>query len=348
MSSDFAALARRLACNHNQASSSQETTQQQRANTKGEILMRRALSNWTKPERASNATAVPNGPITRALNRWLRQPTSRAWNKWRTVQMEVHRVESIFVSALQRWLLQPTSRAWNKWREMAVHTNRQALLVRKAVAQWRSPSLSRALRCWASNRGFSSIGSPPIDQPSPRALAYEQSGARALAYKAERRASVAEERAMAAEKTSAALECMLQEVTEQVRGLQHTLEEREHREATLKGDRLTGLTASELNDLSQQLQEKQVQHATALLKISEETARRGSEMRQGFTCPIAGCEMTDPVVTADGHSYERSAITAWLQKSNKSPMTNLPLEHTMLVPNVAMRQIIEASFRQSL
>merc|ERR1712166_150476 len=105
------------------------------------------------------------------------------------------------------------SRAWNRWREMAAHTTRQVLLVRKAVVQWRSPSLPRALYCWASNcsPSFSGIASPPVDQPSPRALAYKQTGARALAYEAELRASVAEERAIAAEQTSAALECMLQE-----------------------------------------------------------------------------------------------------------------------------------------
>lgn len=51
--------------------------------------------------------------------------------------------------------------------------------------------------------------------------------------------------------------------------------------------------------------------------------------------------MTDPVICADGHTYERDAITNWLQSNRTSPMTrqNLPsLTHT---PNIALRNIIQ-------
>ena len=47
--------------------------------------------------------------------------------------------------------------------------------------------------------------------------------------------------------------------------------------------------------------------------------------------------MKDPVVTADAHTYERKANTAWLAKNNTSPMTGATLETTSLYPNVAMR-----------
>ncbi|GMH97132.1 hypothetical protein TrST_g5387 [Triparma strigata] len=51
------------------------------------------------------------------------------------------------------------------------------------------------------------------------------------------------------------------------------------------------------------------------------------ECPKEFECPIAVESMEDPVFAADGHSYERSEITAWLINHNTSPMTNDELEH---------------------
>jgi hypothetical protein len=50
-------------------------------------------------------------------------------------------------------------------------------------------------------------------------------------------------------------------------------------------------------------------------------------------CPITGEPMINPVVAADGHTYERSAIARWLQTSDKSPLTGAVLAHKDLVPN---------------
>ena len=41
--------------------------------------------------------------------------------------------------------------------------------------------------------------------------------------------------------------------------------------------------------------------------------------------------MEDPVVCADGHSYERAAITQWLLARDTSPCTNAPLLHKNVV-----------------
>jgi hypothetical protein len=55
----------------------------------------------------------------------------------------------------------------------------------------------------------------------------------------------------------------------------------------------------------------------------------------------------DPVITADGHTYERSWIEAWLARGNtSSPLTNLPLAHTTLTPNIALRNAIEEFLTQ--
>jgi hypothetical protein len=60
-------------------------------------------------------------------------------------------------------------------------------------------------------------------------------------------------------------------------------------------------------------------------------------------CPITHERMVDPVIAADGFSYEREAITKWLQTSRVSPMTGAELSHRQVVPNHALRWIIDAN-----
>ena len=51
----------------------------------------------------------------------------------------------------------------------------------------------------------------------------------------------------------------------------------------------------------------------------------------------------DPVVAADGHSYERTAITTWLQANKidpKSPATGEGLAHSELLTNWTLRKTI--------
>jgi hypothetical protein len=58
-------------------------------------------------------------------------------------------------------------------------------------------------------------------------------------------------------------------------------------------------------------------------------------------CPITNEVMEDPVVAADGHSYEREAIETWFRGHNTSPMTNQVIPLTLL-PNVTLRKLIAA------
>ena len=43
-----------------------------------------------------------------------------------------------------------------------------------------------------------------------------------------------------------------------------------------------------------------------------------------FNCPISQTIMVEPVITADGQTYERREIEAWLVNHQTSPITNLP------------------------
>uniref|UniRef100_A0A3Q3K056 WD repeat, SAM and U-box domain-containing protein 1 n=1 Tax=Monopterus albus TaxID=43700 RepID=A0A3Q3K056_MONAL len=51
--------------------------------------------------------------------------------------------------------------------------------------------------------------------------------------------------------------------------------------------------------------------------------------------------MKEPVIAADGYSYEREAIESWINTKNRSsPMTNLPLLTTLLTPNHTLKMAI--------
>ena len=50
--------------------------------------------------------------------------------------------------------------------------------------------------------------------------------------------------------------------------------------------------------------------------------------------------MVDPVIAADGHTYERTAIQDWLQGSSLSPVTKDKLSHTRLFPNVLVKSAL--------
>tara|TARA_A100001015_G_C14936162_1_gene690567 strand:+ start:132 stop:350 length:219 start_codon:yes stop_codon:yes gene_type:complete len=51
--------------------------------------------------------------------------------------------------------------------------------------------------------------------------------------------------------------------------------------------------------------------------------------------------MQDPVFTLDGHTYERTAITQWLEQRGTSPKTGAPLPDRRLIPNHALRSRIQ-------
>ena len=61
-----------------------------------------------------------------------------------------------------------------------------------------------------------------------------------------------------------------------------------------------------------------------------------------FICPITGDLMVEPVVTADGNTYERWAIETWFEDNNTSPKTNLSLEDKTLRPNISLLNAIES------
>ncbi len=58
-----------------------------------------------------------------------------------------------------------------------------------------------------------------------------------------------------------------------------------------------------------------------------------------FCCPFIYALMRNPMMCADGHSYEEANIQHWLSNNDTSPFTNLRLEHKTLTPNHNLLQL---------
>ena len=50
--------------------------------------------------------------------------------------------------------------------------------------------------------------------------------------------------------------------------------------------------------------------------------------------------MIDPVMCEDGITYERNAITRWLQNNSTSPVTRQPISKNLIL-NIALRNTIQ-------
>ena len=71
---------------------------------------------------------------------------------------------------------------------------------------------------------------------------------------------------------------------------------------------------------------------TLLSSINRELGL-GQQVSEDLICPITNMRFVNPVIAADGFTYEMEAITNWMQKAMRSPMTNEPLLNTTLKPN---------------
>jgi len=81
----------------------------------------------------------------------------------------------------------------------------------------------------------------------------------------------------------------------------------------------------------------------AMLELSTFIASGRAEgaLPSGFIGPLSGEVFSDPVLCADGHTYERRHIKQWMETNALSPTTHQPLAHNRLVPNFAVKSAIE-------
>ena len=65
------------------------------------------------------------------------------------------------------------------------------------------------------------------------------------------------------------------------------------------------------------------------------------EIPDVYLCPIRKELMRDPVIIEDGFSYEREAITKWLEEHNTSPVTGKILENHRMDSNIGLKKSID-------
>ncbi|NP_001275105.1 ACRE 276-like protein [Solanum tuberosum] len=75
--------------------------------------------------------------------------------------------------------------------------------------------------------------------------------------------------------------------------------------------------------------------------ISQEIADTFISVPKDFCCPISLDLMRDPVIVATGQTYDRASISRWMEEGHCTcPKTGQLLDHTRLVPNRALRNLI--------
>lgn len=71
------------------------------------------------------------------------------------------------------------------------------------------------------------------------------------------------------------------------------------------------------------------------------------DIPEDFLCPISLEIMKDPVIAADGHTYDRENITKWLSQKRRrsivcSPLDGSKLDNINLQQNIFARKIIDS------
>lgn len=74
----------------------------------------------------------------------------------------------------------------------------------------------------------------------------------------------------------------------------------------------------------------------------EENNRVETEEIQNFICPISLKVMTDPVISPQGFTFERSFITEWIRINQTCPFTKEPLSENQLISNRNLKNVIES------
>ena len=66
----------------------------------------------------------------------------------------------------------------------------------------------------------------------------------------------------------------------------------------------------------------------------------------GVLCYVMQEVMQEPVIAADGHTYDRLAMEQWLQQHDTSPVTGSMLQHKRIVPNFIIKNVMAQQRQQ--
>jgi len=108
------------------------------------------------------------------------------------------------------------------------------------------------------------------------------------------------------------------------------------------------LARDEKKELARRIALEEAAQASSAAKLLALRSQLSGEEEQepdvpsDLQCSISHELMVDPVVAADGNSYERSAIETWFTRGKRtSPLTNEEMPHVHLLPNLALRKLCQ-------
>ena len=133
--------------------------------------------------------------------------------------------------------------------------------------------------------------------------------------------------------------------------IQNKIDEKERKQWTKEQEELKRVEfginlaneGARLEEERTRLEEERKEFEVEKAIIGEQNRRiivREEEEALKYLCPLTLEIMRDPVVAADGITYERVAITNWLLTHDVSPVTNLSIQSTNLIPNIHFKNII--------
>lgn len=100
-------------------------------------------------------------------------------------------------------------------------------------------------------------------------------------------------------------------------------------------------------DESNELQNTTNNHHGRNLKDEPKKSANVSILSPHFFCPITKIIMKDPVITPDGHTFERRAILRSLILEPVDPITKNPLSHEELVEDYLVKQAIDKARKEA-
>ena len=139
------------------------------------------------------------------------------------------------------------------------------------------------------------------------------------------------------------------ELQNKTRELDAAKGERDAAKAEVARLRGTGIGCLSVEELKQLKSDIKSAHEEGTRRVEQELKRREvekalEETNDLFVCPVSQALMKDPVVAADGYTYERASIEEWIRQAGgrtpKSPSTNLPLANTSLTPSHTFKSAI--------
>ena len=121
--------------------------------------------------------------------------------------------------------------------------------------------------------------------------------------------------------------------------------ERKLQEAVTKADRMAAQlmaeeSAGKMKKSERSKKAKKTKKSCSKQSPDASPRKQSTEVSSLLTCLLTGEFFVDPVIAADGWTYESKAIQHWFAENDTSPKTGGKVQHKRLVPNQIVKRIL--------